>query len=178
LHHYWSFDLAQPIPGQHLPPDPAPYFCEVIFHLALQLGTGSPPSLGINDIVAIAMGASASSWGTGPYEEGLPQLDIAMSQALGPTTVTLNNGIATLTALNLRVDLALAGAPNLFVQATQTSSPPVTVQFQSTLGGGPLSGVQGTFQPKSSWVSGFHILGTPPPGPEIFVQPSQGEFSQ
>jgi hypothetical protein len=172
-HYYWSFDLAQPAPGQSQPPNPAPYFCEVIFHFARQISPsflGLPASLGINDIVAIAMGASANR-ATAAFEEGLPQLDIGLSQGLGPTTVTLNNGVATLTALNLYVDLG--GLHNNFMQVNQTrgsSSPPVQVQFTSNLGGGLLAGVTGTFQAKSHWVSFLE--------PVAFVQPASGEFGQ
>jgi hypothetical protein len=171
-HYYWSFDLAQPTPGQSPPPDPAPYFCEVIFHVARQIYpsfSGLPASLGINDIVAIAMGASASRAGNAAFEEGLPQLDLAKSQALGLTTVTLNNGIGTLTALNLYVDLG--GLHNNFMQVNQTprsSSPPVQVQLTSNLGGGLLANVTGTFQAKNHWVSFL--------APATFVQPLQGEF--
>jgi hypothetical protein len=117
------------------------------------------------------MGASASRAGTTAFEEGLPQLDLSMSQGLGPTTVTFDYGIATLTALNLYVDLG--GLHNNFMQVNQTrgsGSPPVQVQFTSNLGGGLISGVTGTFQAKSHWVSFLT--------PATFVQPAQGEFGQ
>ena len=54
-HCYWSFDLAPPTSNRDQ------FFCEVIFHYARKMfpvpGAGLPASLGINDIVAIAMGA-------------------------------------------------------------------------------------------------------------------------
>src|ERR1035441_10415183 len=92
-----------------------------------------------------------------PFEEGLPQLNMALSQGLGPTTVTLNNGVATLTALNLRVDLG--GLHNNFMQVSQvagSASPPVQVNIESNLGGDLLGWATRTFRSepaRRSWRS-------------------------
>jgi hypothetical protein len=172
-HCYWSFDLAPPTSNRDQ------FFCEVIFHYARKMfpvpGAGLPASLGINDIVAIAMGAynNPAEFQT-PFEEGLPQLNMALSQGLGPTTVTLNNGVATLTALNLRVDLG--GLHNNFMQVSQvagSASPPVQVNIESNLGGDLLGWATRTFQAKHHWISFL--------APTTFVQPivpNVGEFPQ